>query len=50
MDSGRELPKTYDFLRKMAVRTLLRDPPGEGGPRQKTKIIKHIQVKDWAQT
>jgi hypothetical protein len=26
-------------LGKMAVRTLPRDPPGEGGPRSKAKII-----------
>ena len=29
-DSGRNLPKTYDSLRKMAIRTLPRDPPGQG--------------------
>ncbi len=29
-DSGRNRLKTYDLLRKMAVRTLPRDPPGQG--------------------
>ncbi len=29
--SGRNRPKTYDFLRNISVRTLPRDPPGEGG-------------------
>ena len=29
-ESGRNRPKTYDSLRKMAVRTLPRDPPGQG--------------------
>ncbi len=35
-ESGRNRPKTYDFLRKMPGRTLPRDPPG---PRRKLKII-----------
>jgi hypothetical protein len=38
-ESGRNRPKHYDFLREMAVRTLPRDPPGEGGPRKQLKII-----------
>ncbi len=29
-ESGRNRPKTYDFLKKVAVRTLPRDPPGQG--------------------
>ncbi len=32
-------PKLSDFLRKVALRTLPRDPPGEGGPRTKLKIL-----------
>ncbi len=45
MDSGRKRPKTYDFLRKMAIRTLPRHPPGEGGAKNKIKNhFKHIQV------
>ena len=39
-DSGRNRPETYDLPRKMAVRTLPRDPPGEGGVKnKKIKII-----------
>ncbi len=38
---GRNRPKTSDFLKKMAVRTLPRDPPGEGGA--KNKIKKHFK-------
>ena len=34
-DSGRNQPKTYDFLKEMAVRTLPRDPPGEGAAKNK---------------
>ncbi len=34
-DPGRNRPKTPDFIRKVAVRTLPRDPPGEGGPKTK---------------
>ena len=32
-------PKTDDLLKKMVLRTLPRDPPGERGPRKKIKII-----------
>ena len=38
-DPGRIRPKTTDPLRKVTVRTLPRDPPGEGGPRTKLKIV-----------
>ncbi len=30
-DPGRNRPRTFDVRRKMAVRTLSREPPGEGG-------------------
>ena len=32
-DPVRNRPKTIDFLRKVTVRTLPQNPPGEGGPR-----------------
>ncbi len=32
-------PNPAMFLWKMAVRTLPRDPPGEGGPRKNMKIV-----------
>ncbi len=45
LESGRDRPKTYDFLRKMAVRTLPRDPPGGWGAKNKFKNhFKHSQV------
>ncbi len=31
--------QTQDFLEKIAIRTLPRDPPGEGGPRIKSKLF-----------
>ncbi len=32
------MPKPFDLLREMTIRTLYRDPPGEGWPRTKFKI------------
>jgi hypothetical protein len=39
----RNRPTTYDSLRKMTVRTLPRDPPGEAKEKKKNHV-KHIQV------
>ncbi len=36
MRNPRNRPTTYDVLKKMAVRTLPRDSPGEGGPKTKS--------------
>ncbi len=32
-------PQTIDFQRQMGIRTLPRDPPGEGDPRTKSKML-----------
>ncbi len=43
-DPGRNRPKTSDSIRKMTIRTLPRDPPGEGGAKNKIKNhSKHSQ-------
>ena len=34
-DPGRNLHKILAFLKEMTIRTLPRDPPGEGGQEQK---------------
>ncbi len=44
-DPGRNWPETHDFLGKL--RTLPRDPPGEGGPRTKLENILST-ARSWA--
>ncbi len=42
-DPGRNRPHSRDFLRKLTVRTLPRDPPGGGGAKNKNRF-KHSKA------